>query len=366
MMLRYGNRIFKSKFLGRPFFCTLRVTSRCNLRCRMCSVWKHGNRKGEISLEKIRELKDIFKKLNISVVNLGGGEPLLREDLAEIVKIFSKDFEVRVQTNSLLANEEKIKELVKAGLKGVSISLDTLNPKKQDYICNLRGIWYEIIEKMVLFSKLMPNDALLLSNAVVSKLNINELPKLTVFTNKIGFTAGFGPVLLSEKKDHNYIFRDYAPNLTFEESDYPIIEKSYNEVIKMKKEGYQIFNSTKFLKESIKFFKKDHRWKCDAGRLYFLIDYDGSFLPCTELSKVGSIFDENFIKKFNSKDFKKTIAEKVAHCPNCMHPCYVESSKFIHDSAVSFDKFKVLLNLTFKKRNFLEYEDAIKYADFNS
>jgi MoaA/NifB/PqqE/SkfB family radical SAM enzyme len=365
-MLKYGGRILKSRFFGRPFYCMLRVTSRCNLRCRMCSVWKHGNKGHEMSLEEISELKDTFKKLNVSVVNLSGGEPMLREDLPDIVKIFSKDFEVRMQTNSTLANEEKIKELVKAGLKSVSISLDTINPKKQDFICNQRGIWYKIIEKMVLFSELMPNDGLLLSNAVVSKLNIDELPKLTILTNKMGYATGFVPVLLSEKREHDYAYRDYSPNMTFQKSDYHIIEKSYTELIKMKKEGYRIFNSTKFLQESIKFFKGGFRWKCDAGKLYFLVDYDGSFLPCTELSKIGSVLDADFVKKFDSNNFRKIVEDKVANCPNCMHPCYVESSKLMHDNAVSLEKFKVFLNLKLKKRDFIDYEQAIKYADFNS
>ena len=178
---------------------------------------------------------------------------------------------------------------------------------------------------MILVSKVLPKKgSLLLLNAVVSKQNIHELPSLTKFANKMGFCVGFVPVLLSEEKDHKYSYRDYAPKLSFRKQDSPIIEDSYNKLIKMKKQGYCISNSDVSLKDSITFLKKDYRWQCDAGKLYFMVDYDGSFLPCTELSSVGSIFEKDFTEKFYSKKFQQTMLEKIKSCPNCMHPCYRE------------------------------------------
>lgn len=366
-MINCAVRVLKSFLIKKPIFCIFRVTSRCNLTCRMCSVWRHGDKAHELSLEKIEELGKILKKLNISIVNLGGGEPFLREDLVEIVKILSKNFNVRMQTNAILATEEKIKKLVKAGLKGVSISLDTLSPVKQDYICNSKGTWYKTIEKMVFFSRLMPRrGSLLLSNAVVSKLNIEELPKLAIFANKMGYSAVFLPVLLSEKENHNYTFRDYAPKLGFRKDDYPLIERIYAELIEMKKKGHDITSSIPFLKDSVLFFKGNHRWRCDAGSLYFHVDSDGSFIPCTELKRSGSFFEKDFVNKFFSREFRNAIMEKVARCPGCMQPCQAEITKTVHDPEVLAEKSIAVLRFSLRKRNFLEYEEAIKYANLES
>lgn len=364
-MLKYSGRILKSIIFKKPIFCTIKVTNRCNLRCRMCSVWRHSNKEKEMSLEQFRELSSILKKLNITIVNLGGGEPFLREDLTEIVKIFKKDFNVRIQTNSLLASEEKIKELAKAGLDGVSISLDTLNPQKQEFICNQKDVWYKIIKKIILFSQILSKKgSILLVNTVVSKQNIHELPKLTDFVNRLGVCASFVPVLLSDKKNHDSPFRDYAPELAFDKQDHPLIEKIYEKLIEMKKDGYYISNSDSSLRESATFLKENYLWKCDAGKLYFHIDPDGSFIPCAELPQMGFIFDKDFKEKFYSKQFQNSISEKIKSCPSCMHPCYKENSGLVNNPIEFLEKFRLWLNLALKKRSFLEYEEAVKYADF--
>lgn len=365
-MIREANRFLKSLILKEPIFTIFRVTDRCNLTCRMCSVWRHGDKKRELTLGQIEELARILDKLNISIVTLGGGEPFMREDLADIVKIFSRRFSVRMQTNSTLATEEKIRKLVEAGLGGVTISLDTLNPKKQDYICNLKDTWYKTLEKMVLFSRLMPRrGSLLLANAVVSKMNIHELPQLAIFMNKLGYSAVFLPVLLSEKQGHNYTFRDYAPEMAFTKEDHPLIERIYGELIAMKRKGYDITNSFSFLKESAIFLKRNYRWKCDAARLYFHIDSDGSFLPCTELISEYSFFDKGFVEKFHSDEFRNKMQEKINACPGCMQPCQVEISKIMHEPKVLIEKARTCLRLNLRNRKCLEYEEALKYADFN-
>lgn len=366
-MFNYSGRLLKSLIFKKPIYCVVKVTNRCNLRCRMCGVWKHSDKENEMNLEQFKELAEILKRLNITIINLGGGEPLLREDLTEIVRIFKKYFNVRIQTNSLLASEEQIKDLVKSGLDGVSISLDTLNPEKQNYICNQKDVWYKIIKKMTLFSKtLSRKGSILLTNTVVSKINVHELPKLADFVNKIGFTAGFVPVLLADKKEHKSPFRNYAPELSFGKQDFHLIDNTYKKLIEMKKNGYYISNSYNSLKESAAFLKKNYHWKCDAGKLYFHIDYDGSFQPCAELPKMGSAFDNNFEDKFYSKQFQNSIKQKMKSCPSCMHPCYRECSGLINSPKVFLEKLNLWVNLLLKRRNFLEYEESIKYADFSA
>jgi len=57
------------------------VTYRCNAKCYMCNTWQHPTKKGEeFSAELVRKIPEGLKFINIT-----GGEPFLREDLAEIV-----------------------------------------------------------------------------------------------------------------------------------------------------------------------------------------------------------------------------------------------------------------------------------------
>jgi MoaA/NifB/PqqE/SkfB family radical SAM enzyme len=64
----------------------LAVTYRCNSRCRMCNIWQNEDNSGELAPTDFINLPDNLKNLNLS-----GGEPFMRMDLPEIVKIVKKN-----------------------------------------------------------------------------------------------------------------------------------------------------------------------------------------------------------------------------------------------------------------------------------
>lgn len=108
------------------------VTSKCNLNCIYCH--KEGEKNSstmEMSSDEIARIVMVGAKLGIKKVKLTGGEPLLREDICEIVSKISgvSDIEeVSMTTNGLLL-AELAKDLKDAGLSRVNINLASLNPK---------------------------------------------------------------------------------------------------------------------------------------------------------------------------------------------------------------------------------------------
>lgn len=113
-------------------YIRISVTDRCNLRCIYCMPEEgvelscHENL---LSFEEITRLCENFAKLGIKKVKITGGEPLIRRDLVTLIKSI-KDIEgienVTLTTNGILL-EDKIDDLVKAGLDAVNISIDTLD-----------------------------------------------------------------------------------------------------------------------------------------------------------------------------------------------------------------------------------------------
>jgi cyclic pyranopterin phosphate synthase len=111
------------------------VTDRCNFRCSYCmprSVFGPGFRflpASEIlRFEEIARLAGIFVSLGVRKLRLTGGEPLLRRDLPELVRLLPKgpEIDVALTTNgSLLASHAQA--LVEAGLRRVTVSLDSLD-----------------------------------------------------------------------------------------------------------------------------------------------------------------------------------------------------------------------------------------------
>src|SRR5438874_7268011 len=123
---------------GRPL-ASLRVsvTDRCNMRCRYCMpedeyVWLP--RESILTFEEIARLAQVFAGLGVHKVRLTGGEPLLRQDLATLVEMITRVgggslTDLALTTNGLLLAKHAA-ELRRAGLRRVTVSLDTLRPER--------------------------------------------------------------------------------------------------------------------------------------------------------------------------------------------------------------------------------------------
>ena len=117
-----------------PVYVQYYITSRCNMSCEQCNVIYSYADVVEANLEQVEAIADNLYKIGVCMVLLIGGEPFVRKDLPEIIRIFCKrGIHVRMQTNGL-ASRERLADCVKAGGKDISISLDTLEPDKQDKI----------------------------------------------------------------------------------------------------------------------------------------------------------------------------------------------------------------------------------------
>jgi len=122
--------------LGRPLgSLRVSVTDRCNLRCRYCMpeqeyVWLP--KQSILTFEEIARLVGVFAALGVEKVRLTGGEPLLRHDLTTLTGMLARIDGVRdlaMTTNGLLLARQA-EALRQAGLGRVTISLDTLRPKR--------------------------------------------------------------------------------------------------------------------------------------------------------------------------------------------------------------------------------------------
>ena len=117
---------------GRPLeSLRLSVTDRCNLRCAYCMPHEDYTwipHEGLLSYEEIERLVGVFTSLGVDRVRLTGGEPLLRRDLAALVRLIAAEplvKDVALTTNGLLL-EAQAEALKQAGLDRLTISLDTL------------------------------------------------------------------------------------------------------------------------------------------------------------------------------------------------------------------------------------------------
>ena len=122
--------------LGRPLrSLRLSVTDRCNLRCQYCMpereyVWLP--REDLLTFEETSHLVGIFTELGVRKIRLTGGEPLLRRDLPQLIRLLAALphlNELALTTNGVLLADHA-SALREAGLHRLTISLDTLRPER--------------------------------------------------------------------------------------------------------------------------------------------------------------------------------------------------------------------------------------------
>ena len=114
------------------------VTDRCNFRCPYCMPAEvFGERyqflpKEEIlNFEEITRLADIFVGLGVDKLRITGGEPLLRSELHRLIALLSQideGVDITLTTNGYLLAQQA-QQLKEAGLKRITVSLDTLDPE---------------------------------------------------------------------------------------------------------------------------------------------------------------------------------------------------------------------------------------------
>jgi radical SAM protein with 4Fe4S-binding SPASM domain len=117
---------------GLPHVVAWNLTRRCNLRCSHCyiSAGPGESIRGELTTDECRRVIDELLAVNPSpMLILSGGEPLLRDDLAQIASHAKQGgATVVVGTNGTLLTEVKIGALMEAGVTGVAVSVDSLRP----------------------------------------------------------------------------------------------------------------------------------------------------------------------------------------------------------------------------------------------
>jgi len=198
------------------------ITNKCNLNCIFChregiKNEKNGNIKNNeyITPEEIEKIVKIGKSFGISHVKITGGEPLLRNDIIEIIeKLKNLNIAISLTTNGHQLYKYA-KDLKRAGVNHINISIHSLNPKIYNIITggNLNEVMKGIDETI-------NNNIFIKFNVTILKgLNDNEIQ------NFIEFSKGKGVLQLIELINfNNEIYKKYHVHL--EEIENNIKEKA--------------------------------------------------------------------------------------------------------------------------------------------
>jgi radical SAM protein with 4Fe4S-binding SPASM domain len=142
---------------ARPYVVSWNLTYRCNLACEHCYLDAGGT--PQVGTENFADRSELDTDECFRVIDeiatfapecltiLTGGEPLLRRDILEIIgRAAERDLWVVVGTNGVRITENLSRRLADAGARGLSLSLDALDPDRHDGFRKVRGAWRNTVE----------------------------------------------------------------------------------------------------------------------------------------------------------------------------------------------------------------------------
>jgi len=310
--------IIKVKFFKRkiPLAVSWSLTNRCNFKCRYCNIYNLKSK--ELTTKQIFSVIDELAKMGTQRISLIGGEPLLRNDIGQIIDYCKNyDFHVTLTSNGALV-PKKINEIKKANL--LKLSFD--GPKKIHDFMRQKGSYLDVLKAIEVAKN---NNTKVMLNTTLTKYNLNHINFILETARRLDTNVKFQPVnnICSYSEKH-------LESLSPETNEY---RKAIDKLIILKKSNKQIVNSLKGLKYM-------HDWpntktlKCYAGKIICRIASNGNVYPCTIM--------ENKTKRLNCLDmgFKKAFDNLPrVSCRTCW--C---SSTLELNSLLSFN-LKTIFNL---------------------
>ena len=124
-------RLLAAYVKGLPIWCSWQVTPRCASFCGFCEHRTEGAFE-ELDLASIERVSDELGRAGALMVSLSGGDPLLRQDLPQIVAAIARRHFPLVTTHGWQVTPEKARALWEAGLEAATVTLDHAFPEPQD------------------------------------------------------------------------------------------------------------------------------------------------------------------------------------------------------------------------------------------
>jgi MoaA/NifB/PqqE/SkfB family radical SAM enzyme len=258
---------------------------------------------------------DILKDLGIVELVISGGDPLLRKDAPEIIEYASNLFITTVYDNGSMA-KQNLEAL--RNVDFVAISIDSLDPEKNDYIKAVPCAWKKAMEAVETLHK----EGISVSvTPTISQQNLYEIVDLTNYFTQKGIPVWYCLYSYDQTSDVNQLFRIGKANDEFIIRDRQAMVKLCDALLEMKKTNSRILMTTKLLKVLRTYFQEGKRtWNCRALKNFLVIDHLGRIAGCHSHNFAGSVFD--LPKIWNSKKFDQ-LRKTYNDCTQCSYLCYI-------------------------------------------
>lgn len=296
-----------------PKFVVVELTYQCNHRCLFCYCpWEYENkyREQELTKEEWFEVFDRLASLGVNHITLTGGEPLLRDDLIDIIKyVHHKNFIINLISNGKMVSDELLQTISQYKVF-LSISVPGIETfKDHTGIDNIENV-------LNIFSKAQKLKISAAANITVTKKNLLELYKNIA----LPLLYGANYILLNRflPGGRGMLNKEYLLNIDEINQMLDIVEEV------LSKGGFYGHIGTELpyciIKNPQKYKHLQVSSKCSAAKNFFVIDPSGYIKVCNH-SPQRLVFYKDFDKLSSNSTWNNYLTSNFLHqmCKDCPH-----------------------------------------------
>jgi len=292
----------------RPIVVSFEVTDSCTCNCLHCD---HGGPRDDSRNLQPGEYRRYMQALRPCVVQVSGGEPLLRPDLVEIVRNIQDGsglpYTILVSSWSLMTPELYL-ELREAGVDQFSVSLD-FPDERHDAFRSYPGLYRHLEDLVPRMARLGYDDIVL--NSCITSENLQEIDAIADKAREWGVNLCY-----SAYSARRTGCRDFLP---VSPEQLSALNRHLDRVEARRDNTNWIVNSRSTLDATRRYFENSGMPGCKAGQRFLVVTADGALQPCSMQ-----------FHRYPLEERGRMIGEFTRH--NACDECYVSIRSYLDKS----------------------------------
>jgi MoaA/NifB/PqqE/SkfB family radical SAM enzyme len=316
----------------RPTVLIYNCTWVCDARCEMCSNWKWGNRKEDMTLEQLDRVMDGAFWHAVENLNISGGEPTTRNDLPEMVELFHRRLprmrKIGINTTGLTPHravpmltrivtftaEHHLPVSVRVSLDGIGDVHDQVRHVKRGF-----EKASETIEAMQKLSREHANFQFGLA-ATIFGTNMEDAHNILAFARSKKLDIVFNMLRFTDAMLHN---RELEDKIRFRQREEEFMRKFFLDRVQeesvMSGQAFLYLHYADMIANGYK-----RTMPCPFQRQGLLLNPNGDLFYCENSQKLGNTLETPASDLyFGTANLAHREALKRGTCPTCLSPCQV-------------------------------------------
>jgi MoaA/NifB/PqqE/SkfB family radical SAM enzyme len=292
----------------RPIVVSFEVTDSCTCYCRHCD---HGGPKDMSRDLKPSDYKKYMEVLKPIVVQVSGGEPLMRSDLEEVVcniKSASGLPYIILVSNWSEMTVERYRKLREAGVDEFCVSLDFPDERHDDF----RGLpgHFRKLSEIIPEAAALGYDDIVMNNCITA-WNVAEINATASKAKEWGVNINF-----SAYSPRRTGCRDYFPTTP---DQLTTLDREIDHLKERMNRSHWITNNTTTLDATREYFHRGGTPHCKAGLRWLVVTSDGALQPCSMQFKRYGLHEQ------------ARMVQEFTKCNTC-DQCYVSIRSYLDKS----------------------------------